>query len=190
MNQIKRTNQFIKSQDYKKEGRNSYYKMLDEVRNGNLIRIRQGVYATFEQLANVMIDLDTVIPNGILCHLSACNIHGLTMSLPQAFHVAIKRGRKIVLPEYPPIELHSVSASVFELGLERKDIDGYIINIYNKERCVCDAIKYRNKVGIEVCSEVVNTYLKSPERNLTLLMDYARELRVVSILKRYMEIVL
>lgn len=28
------------------------------------------------------------------------------------------------------------------------------------ERSVCDAIKYRNKIGLEVCSEVVRNYLK------------------------------
>lgn len=40
------------------------------------------------------------------------------------------------------------------------------------ERSVCDAVKFRNKVGTDVvCSEVVNSYLSRSERNLTILMD-------------------
>ncbi len=181
-------NSFITSSEVKGKGRGAYYKMLEEAREGNMICIRRGVYATMDQLADTMIDLNVVVPNGILCLFSAWNIHNLTTSLPQAFHVAIKRGRKIGLPAYPPIELHFLTESIVELGVEEKTISGYNIRIYNVERCVCDAIKFRNKVGIDVCSEVVNNYLARPERNLTLLMDYADKLRVTKTLEKYLEI--
>lgn len=135
-----------------------------------------------------MIDLDVVMPDGILCLFSAWNIHGLTTSLPQAYHVAIKRGRKIRLPEYPLIELHSITESLLELGVEEQIVSGYEIKVYNKERSVCDAIKYRNKVGIDVCFEVVNSYLAFSNRNLTLLMDYVSKLRITKALEKYLEI--
>lgn len=108
--------------------------------------------------------------------------------MPQAYHVAVKRGRKIALPAYPPIELHFLTGSLLEIGVEEKVINGYNIRIYNAERSVCDAIKFRNKVGMDVCSEVVNTYLTRPDRNLTLLMDYANKLRVTKTLEKYLEI--
>ncbi len=31
------------------------------------------------------------------------------------------------------------------------------------ERSVCDAVKYRNKIGLDVCAEVIRTYLKKAE---------------------------
>ena len=68
------------------------------------------------------------------------------------------------------------------------EIDGYKIAIYDIERCVCDAIKHRNKIGIDVCAEILNNYLKRPERNLSRLMDYARQMRVTSTLEKYLEI--
>ncbi len=83
-----------------------------------MVCIRRGIYATLEQLANTMINLAVVVPDGILYLFSAWNIHGLTTSLPQAYHVAIKRGRKIRLPEYPPITLHFPTESILELGSE------------------------------------------------------------------------
>lgn len=102
--------------------------------------------------------------------------------------IAIKRGRKIRLPEYPPIALHFLTESILELGTEEKFVSGYKVKVYNVERSVCDAIKYRNKVGVDVCSEVVNNYLALPNRNLTLLMDYANKLRVTKTLEKYLEI--
>ena len=56
------------------------------------------------------------------------------------------------------------------------------------ERSVCDAVKYRNKIGMEVCSEVIRNYLKKKNRNLNRLSEYAKRLRVANILKKYIEI--
>lgn len=49
-------------------------------------------------------------------------------------------------------------------------------------------LNIRNKVGIDVCSEVVNSYLALSNRNLTLLMDYTGKLRVTKTLEKYLEI--
>ena len=67
-------------------------------------------------------------------------------------------------------------------------IDGFSVNVYDVERCVCDAVKFRNKVGMDVCSEIINNYLERPERNISRLMDYARTLRVSAILEKYLEV--
>lgn len=49
------------------------------------------------------------------------------------------------------------------------DISGYKVHITDMERSVCDAVKYRNKIGLDVCAEVIRTYLKKPNRNLARL---------------------
>ena len=45
-----------------------------------------------------------------------------------------------------------------------------------------------NKVGMDVCSEIINNYLERPERNISRLMDYARTLRVCTTLEKYLEV--
>ena len=102
--------------------------------------------------------------------------------------MAVKKGRKVTLPDFPAIELHYMTDKFMELGLTTKDVNGYQVRIFDIERSVCDAIKFRNKVGQDVCSEVVNSYLKLSERNLTKLVDYAEKLRVKNTLNHYLEI--
>ena len=182
------TRQFISSSETKEKGRTEYYKMLNRVKDGELIQVRRGVYATSEQISGNMIDIESIVPGGILCLWSAWRIHGLTTSLPQAFHVAIKRDRKVTTPSFPPIEVHHYTPKVLEVGISEMVIDGFRINIYVIERCVCDAVKFRNKVGMDVCSEIINNYLERPERNISKLMDYARALRVASIIEKYLEV--
>ena len=185
MESKRNSNSFTSSGMVKEEGRAAYYKLLDSVREGDTVRIKRGVYATAEQLADTMIDVEAIVPGGVLCLFSAWNEHGLTTSLPQAYHIAVKRGRKVTLPVFPQVELHHITDRMFDIGVEKQIISGYLIHIYNKERCVCDAVKYRNKVGMDVCAEVVNSYLSLPDRNLSLLFDYADQLRVRRILEQY-----
>ena len=65
---------------------------------------------------------------------------------------------------------------------------GYYIRMTDMERSVCDDVKYLNKIGLEVCSVVIRNYLKKQNRNLSLLAEYAKRLRVANILKNYLEI--
>jgi hypothetical protein len=49
-------------------------------------------------------------------------------------------------------------------------------------------VKYRNKIGIDVMAEILNAYLTGPERNLSRLADYAKQLRVFNILSTYLNV--
>jgi len=68
------------------------------------------------------------------------------------------------------------------------EIDGFSIRVYDVERCVCDAVKFRNKVGMDVCSDIISNYLQRSNRNLGKLVDYARMLRVGTILEHYLQV--
>ena len=172
----------------KEQGRTAYYKMLESARRGELIQVRRGVYANSDQLSGNMIDIDTIVPGGILCLWSAWNIHRITTSMPQAFHVAVKRNRKVTVPVFPKVEIHHYTEALLHIGVMTMEIDGFIIRLYDAERCVCDAVKFRNKVGMDVCSEIIDSYLTRPDRNLSRLMDYASLLRVGHILEQYLQI--
>lgn len=181
-------NSYVSSASIKEQGRTAYYKMLESARQGELIQVCRGVYANVDQLTSSMIDIDMIVPNGILCLWSAWNIHHLTTSIPQAFHVAIKRDRKVTIPSFPQIKLHHYTSTLLEIGVTVKVIEGFTVRVYDQERCVCDAIKFRNKIGIDVCAEIIDNYLSRKERNISKLMDYARQLRVGTILEKYLQV--
>lgn len=185
---MKERNTYLSSASVKKQGRTAYYKMLESAKQGELIQVRRGVYANIDQLSGNMIDINAVVPEGILCLWSTWSIHQLTTSMPQAFHIAIKRGRKVSIPSFPRMEVHHYTENLLKIGVISMIIDGFNIRLYDVERCVCDAVKFRNKVGMDICSEIINNYIKRPDRNLSKLMDYARRLRVGKILEQYLQV--
>lgn len=186
--EMNENNGYISSAKEKDKGRTAYYKMLEDARVGELIQVRRGVYASIDQLSGSMIDVEAIVPQGILCLWSAWSIHELTTSMPQAFHIAIKRDRKVVTPTFPQIKLHHYTKSILEIGSVFMSKEGFTFRIYDVERCVCDAVKFRNKVGMDVCSEIINNYLSRSDRNISKLMDYARQMRVANILEKYLQV--
>ena len=114
-------------------------------------------------------DVERLVPGGILCAYSAWSHYGLTTQIPLSYCIAIERSRKVTLPEYPPIELFFLSKSVFELGVSETVIEGFQVKIYDMEKSVCDAVKYRNRIGIDVSSEILHNYLSRKDRHHTSL---------------------
>ena len=169
------------------KSRGDYEHLRRATADGTLMRIRQGVYVETSALANNMIDVQRIVPNGVLCLYSAFAHYELSTHVPAATCIAIYAKRKVRLPEYPPIDLYYWKKENLDFGLVEKDISGYKVLITDMERTVCDAVKYRNKIGLDVCGEVIDSYLKNENRNITLLHEYAGRLRVKNTLIKYLE---
>ena len=166
-----------------------YNHLLALVNDGIIERIKPGVYF-YEKASrdNMMIDVEKIVPGGVLCLYSAWSHYELTVQITQSFNVAIEKNRKISLPYYPPITLFYWKREYYEMGITTKTIGGYSIKIYDLEKSVCDAVKYRTKIGMETASEILKTYLKREDRNLTKLLGYAKKMRIEKTLKIYLEV--
>lgn len=178
----------ISSSQAKEIGRYAYYSVLKLVKNGTLLKLRNGLFIEPSRLANTMIDINRLIPMGVLCLYSAWAYYNLTTQIPAEFNVAVDKNIKITIPDYPPIRLLRWAGETLSIGVVKSQVNGYNVQIYDLEKSVCDAIKFRNKVGIDVMSEVLRNYLQRPDRNISKLEKYARELRLYSTLEKYMEV--
>lgn len=169
-------------------GHAEYKRVLRAVERGELVRLRQGVYAEPTALLNTMIDVERIVPGGVVCLYNAWAYHQLSMTVPPAFCVAIEAKRKVSIPATLPIQLYYWKRENLEIGVSTANVSGHNVKITDLERSVCDAVKYRNKIGLDICSEVIRNYLKRPSKNLSRLMEYAKQLRVANVLKNYLEI--
>lgn len=173
---IIRNGGYISSVEAKNES--LYDQLLYGTRSGRIVRLRRGVYAINSALAKQMIDVETFVPGGVLCLYSAWSYHELTTQIPQAYHIAVERTRRVTLPVFPPIELSFMTQKAYELGIMEAEIDGFKVKVYDLEKSVCDAIKYRNKIGMDVSAEIFKNYLTRKDRDITRLYEYASQLRV------------
>lgn len=168
--------------------RAEYKRILRAVERGELVRLRQGVYAVPIAMLNTIIDVERIVPQGVLCLYSAWTHYQLTTTVPPSFCIAIEAKRKVVLPTILPVSLYYWKAENLKFGIVNVEISNYQVRMTDLERSVCDAVKYRNKIGSDLCAEIIRTYLRKKERNLSRLIDYAKRLRVAKVLNNYLEI--
>lgn len=169
------------------KGRNQHYQLKDMVDKGEVIMIKRGLYKhTTTVKESDWEEVSKIVPTGVLCLFSAWQYYELTTHVPAEYHIAIPRKSKVILPSFPPIKLYYWSDNYYNSGKIIKKRTA----IYNIEKSVCDAVKFRNKIGKDITSEVLRNYLNRKDRNIDLLIKYSKELRVESILKGYLEIIL
>jgi hypothetical protein len=72
----------------------------------------------------------------------------------------------------------------------RSVVQKWVVLQYVIEKSVCDAVRFRNKVGIDIASEVLGNYLKLSDRNLDLLIKYSGKMRIENRLMQYLEVLI
>lgn len=175
---------------YGKSRENAYRRVVRAEKSGKLVRVRKGVYALPYAFMDAMIDVESVVPGGVVCMYNAWAYFGLTMQNPPTFCIAVDAKRKIVFAQKQMITLYYWNEQSLTLGVEEVEYSSHKVRMTNAERSVCDAVRYRNKIGEDLCLEIIRTYLKRPDRKIGLMMEYAKALRVAKILGNYLNILI
>lgn len=171
-----------------RDNNTEYRKILAAAKEGELVRLRNGLYADPDALTGNIVDMEAIVPGGILCLYSAWSNYNLTTQVPDAFYVAVSRSRKIKLPAFPDIKLVFQRNELLEIGKIEIEEQGIRVLMTDIERSVCDAVKYRNKIGIDVMTEIIDNYLRRTDRDLSKLTEYAKKLRVYSTLHQILQV--
>jgi predicted transcriptional regulator of viral defense system len=190
---LEKQNGFARTKDFLNAGISPYHvKKLEST--GEIVRVKQGVYRHSNRMnepLDEIIEVSKLVPKGVICLLSALSYYELTTYNPWEYQVAIHRGgKKPKLPDYPPIKIIYLADAQFKIGMDEVHIDGSAVKIYDREKTICDIVRYREKIGIDLMKEGLRNYLKSPEKNITKLVSYADKLRIRTVLQKYLEVLI
>ncbi|OPH51301.1 Abortive infection protein AbiEi [Paenibacillus ferrarius] len=180
-----------RTRDFLNAGITHYYiKKMESL--GEIARVKQGLYrhTDFSKgTVDEIVEVSQLVPKGVVCLLSALSFHELTTYNPWEYQIAIHRGsKKPKLPDYPPIKIVYLADTQFNIGVSEVRIEGTVVRIYDREKTICDIVRYREKVGIDIMKEGLRNYLHSPEKNITKLVAYAEHLRIKTVLQKYLEV--
>ena len=160
------------------------------VREGVAIRPARGLY----QLADAAIDARhtlaeacALVPKGVVCLTSALQFHELTLQMPSNVWMAIDRAAWKPLIEHPRIRFVRFAPRALSEGMERHTVEGVSVAVFNPAKTVVDCFRYRNKVGLDVALEGLREGLRSRKISPDQLWQFAREARIWSVIKPYLE---
>ena len=154
--------------------------------DGYVEKIRRGYYQwinpdDFSEVGTVI----RLFPDAILCMDTALRYYGYSDRTPGDWHLAVSKdsGKSRFKIDYPFVKPYYVEPAVLELGLTTGTMDGHAIRIYDKDRLICDCLRYRNKMDKEIFNKSIQKYIADPEKSIPKLMEYAGPLRVKKLAK-------
>ena len=169
----------------------SYYKIGKLEKGGVLRRVNRSTYEnlSYKGDENDFFSAEAFVPKGVICLMSAARYYELTSFLPDSVEVAIERKKKVVtLPDWPEIKIFYFDSARMDIGVTEVREGENVFHIFDIEKTVVDIIYYRNKIGIEETSEVLNNYLKRRDRQIDRLYAYAKMLRCEKVVRTYLEV--
>ena len=166
---------------------NVFYPQRQQLINdGYVEKIKRGYYQwvnpdDFSEAGTVL----RLFPDAILCMDTALRYYGYSDRTPGDWHLAVSKdsGKSRFKIDYPFVKPYYVEPAVLELGLTKGNMDGHEIRIYDKDRVICDCLRYRKKMDKEIFNKAIQNYIADPEKSIPKLLEYAGPLRVKNIAK-------
>lgn len=89
------------------------------------------------------------------------------------------------------VKVYKIKKELFELGITKlKTPFGRTVRAYDRERTICDVIRSRNTMEFQTVQGALKQYISEKNKNLPLLMRYAKNFHIDRILNQYLEVLL
>lgn len=181
-----------KTSDFALEGIKNY-EVAVLCKEGIIERIRRGFYQLPQ---NVVVADEQIIkemlPQGIICVESALFHYGYSDFSPHKWSIAVPRtaSRTVKRVQEIPVKAYFIQKDFFNLGKTTDDFNGVLLEVYDRERTLCDCFKYRTKLDHEIFNKAVNAYAADEQKNLANLSKYAKEMKLYTKVMNVMEVLL
>jgi len=167
----------------------TYLSILE--RNGEIERVSRGVYQAKDAIKDELFSIQATSRSAVYSHETALYLHDLTDRSPLRYSLTVTVGYHSASLIQEGYKIFYVSRSMFDLGvITLKSPHGNPIRVTNLERTICDVLRSRNQMDMQIVYEALKRYVKRNEKDIDLLYAYAKRFRVQKIIRQYIEVLL
>lgn len=158
-----------------------FRKIQSLVTEGVLERVKNGYYGMGFQNRDEETIVSSLFEDGVLCMDSALYYYHYLREKPYCWHLAVDKNtsKSRFRMDYPLVQPYFTEPEILKLGAKRVPLGSGSIGIYEKERLICDCLKFEEKLEREVLKNALQCYIREPNKDIQKLMEYARARRVV-----------
>ncbi|AFK85632.1 MULTISPECIES: type IV toxin-antitoxin system AbiEi family antitoxin domain-containing protein [Thermoanaerobacterium] len=154
----------------------------------NIIRkIKRGYYELSNSINPDEVIIARLFPNAVIFLESALIYYGYTDRIPSVWQIAVDKNseKSQYKIEYPPIEPYYLEPKFLKIGVDTIQVEGVTIKIFDRDRTICDVLRYENKLEKEVFSNAVLRYVKDQKKNIRKLFEYAELFNIKNKVQTY-----
>lgn len=127
----------------------------------------------------------------VFSHETALFFHDLTDREPSPYSITVKAGYNPSKLKEDGIQVFTVKKELHQVGITTAETPfGHIVPTYDMERTICDLVRSRNSIDVQVFTGALKQYVRRQDKNLHKLMEYAPLFRIEKILRNYLEVLL
>lgn len=158
-----------------------YRRILDMVESKDIIRIKNGYYTYGIERFSEEALVAKLFPDCVLCMESALYAYGYISRKPFGFHIAVDKNtsKSRFKLDYPKVIPYYTEPEVLTIGATTIIYEENEFQIYDKDRLICDCLKYESKMDRKDFKEAIQSYIKDEDKDISALMEYARERKVL-----------
>lgn len=161
------------------------------VKRGSLERLERGVYILKDCHDDEMYRLQGKFTQAVFSHETALFLHDLTDRDPLQYSVTVKTGYNAKNIKDRGVRVYSIKKDFYDLGLiTAKTSFNRLVKTYDMERTICDIIRSRSQMDIEILTDALKKYTTRKDKNLRQLMRYADKFRITNVLRKYLEVLI
>lgn len=164
---------------------------IREMLEGGLIeKIGHGIYALSKEDVDEYYEFQQKCPKAVFSYGTSAYFWNLSDRVPNVLNCTVPRGYNTTRLKIDiKVKYHYLPQDLYDIGIvEIVSPQGANIFVYDRERTICDLIRDRKKIDMQLYSYALNTYFKSREKNIRRLMKYGKLFRITEELEKYMEV--
>lgn len=165
--------------------------LADMVKKNILEKAAHGIYISADSFGDDMLVKQIAVPKLIYSHETALFLHGLTDRTPDTYSVTVPSSYKPSKQIQDICKVYYISAKLYSMGVtEKKNSMGNMVRVYDMDRTICDVLRSRNRMDIQIVTDAIRQYVAATGKDLNRLYRYAEQFKVTKLLRRYMEVLL
>ena len=161
------------------------------IKEKGLEQAAHGVYVSTDAWTDTMYLLHLRCKQAVFSHETALFFHDLTDREPIRYTVTVRTGYNPSRLQENGIQVYTIKRELHEIGvITAKTPFGHTVPVYDMERTICDLLRSRSRMEIQIFQDALKQYVRRKDKNLRTLMQYAAMFHVEKILRQYLEVLL
>lgn len=170
----------VTTQMLKDQGANfaNINQLIDE---DKIVRIKRGHYLHKDALEFPHRASFAAFKDALYALESAAYIYGYLSNEPAKIFIAASKqeSRKKYKSKVLPVKMMVRDEKYFHVGYSQKKVDGFMINITDRERTILDCIRHSKKMDTRIYGKIIAGYIKDENKDVKRLVSYALTLRLM-----------
>ena len=165
--------------------------LAEYVSQRKMERVAKGVYLAEDAWPDELYLLCLSNSRIVFSHETALMLHDLMEREPKTTSVTVKAGYNASHLRRKGIRVYQVKPDVYDLGIvDVQTSFGNTVRAYDMDRTICDILRFKDTMDVQVFQYAMKEYMASTHKNLNHLMEYAKRLRIESVMRTYTEVML